>query len=184
MGLMIESTAMARACSAGFGDHGPGGSYAVRLDAANHLRWHIRDDDGEHDYRTEPGTSWWRRAGVRLLLENHPQGLLARAETIDAFLAREGYDDIAVIYDVANALAAGEDAGQVYLDVTLAAAVTDIFVEGKAMHFFATPVWRDEGLRARLPVHGARNADELKGSPLRITLDVGGAGLEQTLTVV
>jgi putative cardiolipin synthase len=67
MGLMIESTAMARACSAGFGDHGPGGSYAVRLDAANHLRWHIRDDDGEHDYRTEPGTSWWRRAGVRLL---------------------------------------------------------------------------------------------------------------------
>ena len=49
------------------------------------------------------------RAGVRLLLENHPQGLLARAETIDAFLAREGYDDIAVIYDVANALAAGED---------------------------------------------------------------------------
>ena len=83
-----------------------------------------------------------------------------------------------------TALAAGEDAGQVYLDVTLAAAVTDIFVEGKAMHFFATPVWRDEGLRARLPVHGARNADELKGSPLRITLDVGGAGLEQTLTVV
>ena len=43
------------------------------------------------------------------VLHHYQQGLLARAETIDAFLAREGYDDIAVIYDVANALAAGED---------------------------------------------------------------------------
>ncbi len=47
--------------------------------------------------------------GVRLLIENHPQGLLARAETICAFLADEGYDEIGIIYDVANAAAAGED---------------------------------------------------------------------------
>lgn len=49
------------------------------------------------------------RAGVGLALENHPQGLLARADAIDAFLAAEGYDDIGIIYDVANAFAAGEE---------------------------------------------------------------------------
>lgn len=49
------------------------------------------------------------RNNVRLVLENHPQGLLADAEAIEAFLAREGYDDVKVVYDVANAFAAGED---------------------------------------------------------------------------
>ena len=48
------------------------------------------------------------RQGVKLLIENHPQGLLAQAAAIAAFLAEEGYDDVGVIYDVANALAAGE----------------------------------------------------------------------------
>lgn len=50
-----------------------------------------------------------RRAGVQLALENHPQGLLARADAIETFLAGEGYEDIEIIYDVANALAAGEN---------------------------------------------------------------------------
>jgi deoxyribonuclease-4 len=47
--------------------------------------------------------------GVRLLLENHPQGLLASAAQMQAFLASEGYADIGIIYDVANAAAIGED---------------------------------------------------------------------------
>lgn len=51
-------------------------------------------------------------AGLRLLLENHPQGLLARADRIADWLNAEGYDDIGVIYDVANALAAGEEAAE------------------------------------------------------------------------
>jgi deoxyribonuclease-4 len=49
------------------------------------------------------------RHGVHLLLENHPQGMLASAGQIEDFLAREGYDDIKVIYDVANAFAIGEE---------------------------------------------------------------------------
>jgi sugar phosphate isomerase/epimerase len=49
------------------------------------------------------------RRGVALLLENHPQGLLADAGAIDAFLSSGGYDDIQVIYDVANAFAVGEE---------------------------------------------------------------------------
>jgi len=50
-----------------------------------------------------------RRRGVGVALENHPQGLLADAETIEAFLSAEGYDDVRVVYDVANAFAIGED---------------------------------------------------------------------------
>jgi deoxyribonuclease-4 len=50
-----------------------------------------------------------RRQGVGVALENHPQGLLADAVTIRDFLDSEGYADVSVIYDVANAVAIGED---------------------------------------------------------------------------
>lgn len=48
--------------------------------------------------------------GIRLSLENHPQGLLASAAQMRSFLEQGGYDDVTVIYDVANAFAIGEDA--------------------------------------------------------------------------
>lgn len=50
-----------------------------------------------------------RRRGIGVILENHPQGLLADADTIARFLDDEGYGDVPVIYDVANAFAIGED---------------------------------------------------------------------------
>jgi sugar phosphate isomerase/epimerase len=49
------------------------------------------------------------REGVQVILENHPQGLLADAAAIASFLDGEGYRDMPVIYDVANAFAAGEN---------------------------------------------------------------------------
>ncbi|KYG18950.1 hypothetical protein SE92_00625 [Bradyrhizobium sp. AT1] len=49
------------------------------------------------------------RAGVPIILENHPQGLLASAADIVRFLDVEGYAGMPVIYDVANAVAIGED---------------------------------------------------------------------------
>lgn len=49
------------------------------------------------------------RRGIGVILENHPQGLLADAETIDQFLHKEGYNQVPVIYDVANAFAIGEN---------------------------------------------------------------------------
>jgi len=49
------------------------------------------------------------RAGVPIILENHPQGLLASAADIARFLDEEGYVDTQVIYDVANAVAIRED---------------------------------------------------------------------------
>lgn len=50
-----------------------------------------------------------QRAGIPIILENHPQGLLASATDIARFLDAEGYGDMPVIYDVANAFAIGED---------------------------------------------------------------------------
>ncbi len=49
------------------------------------------------------------RQGVQLILENHPQGLLASAAAMAGFIAAEGYSDVPVIYDVANGFAIGED---------------------------------------------------------------------------
>lgn len=49
------------------------------------------------------------RQGIGVILENHPQGLLSDAATIARFLDQEGYRDVPVIYDVANAFAIGED---------------------------------------------------------------------------
>ena len=49
------------------------------------------------------------RQGVGVILENHPQGLLSDAPTIERFLCNEGYDGVPLIYDVANAFAIGED---------------------------------------------------------------------------
>lgn len=48
-------------------------------------------------------------SGIGIILENHPQGLLADARTIADFLDAEGYASIPVIYDVANAVAINED---------------------------------------------------------------------------
>jgi deoxyribonuclease-4 len=50
-----------------------------------------------------------QRAGIPIILENHPQGLLASATDIARFLDEEGYKDTQVIYDVANAVAIRED---------------------------------------------------------------------------
>jgi len=50
-----------------------------------------------------------QRAGIPIILENHPQGLLASAADIVRFLDVEGYTEMPVIYDVANAVAINED---------------------------------------------------------------------------
>jgi sugar phosphate isomerase/epimerase len=50
------------------------------------------------------------KAGLTVLIENHPQGLLASADAIRAFIRAGGYSETGVIYDVANALAIGEPA--------------------------------------------------------------------------
>lgn len=48
------------------------------------------------------------RLGLRLVLENHPQGMAATAEEIATLLERDGDASVGVVWDVANAVAAGE----------------------------------------------------------------------------
>lgn len=50
-----------------------------------------------------------RICGLTVVLENHPQGLLADAKAIRRFLEDENLGDVGVIYDVANAVAIGEN---------------------------------------------------------------------------
>lgn len=50
-----------------------------------------------------------RDHGLTVALENHPQGLLADAAAIRRFVEEEAFGDVGVIYDVANAVAIGED---------------------------------------------------------------------------
>lgn len=85
--------------------------------------------------------------------------------------------------DVVESARAGEEEGHVFVDISLKQPATDMFVEGSSLHFFAGPLWRDEGRTARVVVHGAKAAGELHGRQLRITLDVNGGGLEQSVTV-
>jgi sugar phosphate isomerase/epimerase len=50
-----------------------------------------------------------QKRGLGVVLENHPQGLLATADQIETFLAAGRYPGVTVCYDVANAFAVGED---------------------------------------------------------------------------
>lgn len=85
--------------------------------------------------------------------------------------------------DVIGSVAAVAVGATVFIDVTLKAPARDIFIEGDPLHFFAAPAWSEPGTSARITVHGAKSADELAGRELRITLDVNGEGLEQTVRV-
>ncbi|WP_170285084.1 sugar phosphate isomerase/epimerase family protein [Microvirga aerophila] len=49
------------------------------------------------------------RAGIRVLLENHPHGVLPDAESMVRFLSDARYDSVDVLYDAANAAAINED---------------------------------------------------------------------------
>lgn len=49
------------------------------------------------------------RLDMRVILENHPLGLLPDAASIQSFLAEPGFGQVGVVYDIANALAIGED---------------------------------------------------------------------------
>ncbi|MDE2363434.1 MAG: sugar phosphate isomerase/epimerase [Hyphomicrobiales bacterium] len=77
------------------------------------------------------------RCGVRLALENHPQGLLDSAGAINEFLEDEGYADVTVIYDVANASAIGEDP---------ASGLSKLGARVKIIHLSDAPrgVWRHD----------------------------------------
>ena len=61
-------------------------------------------------------------------------------------------------------------------------AITEIFVEGNPLHYFGNPMLM-RGL-VRMDVSGAKTLDELRDTPLRITIQTRWKALEQVVTVV
>jgi len=64
MGLVISSPVLTGRVTVAFNDKVPDAAYAVHLTANGELEWTERTDEGEVVYRTEPGTSGWRRFSV------------------------------------------------------------------------------------------------------------------------
>lgn len=103
--------------------------------------------------------------------------------TRDSALLAQWQPRTPVMGDAVTGLTTDAEDGKVFVKVTLKSAARDVFIEGSPAHYFKAPLWGDSGLTARCIVRGAKSPDELRGQTLRITLDVNGGGLEQTLTV-
>jgi cardiolipin synthase C len=67
MGLVIESPVLATQIAAAFAEEIPARSYRVSLNATGRLQWVEQHEGGARVHTTEPGTTWWRRAGVALM---------------------------------------------------------------------------------------------------------------------
>jgi DsbC/DsbD-like thiol-disulfide interchange protein len=70
-----------------------------------------------------------------------------------------------------------------FLVLELRQSVSDVFVEGPDRYYFRAPDFNREAGKAWLAIDGLKNADDLKGVDLRITVDANGQGLEQHITV-
>ena len=75
-----------------------------------------------------------------------------------------------------------QQAEKINLLLETSGALHDVFVEGSPQHYFGKPHLM-RGL-AVIAVHGAKDVAEIRGLTLRFTLDDGGQGLEQFVTVV
>jgi DsbC/DsbD-like thiol-disulfide interchange protein len=83
---------------------------------------------------------------------------------------------------VTSATAAMGDDGKVMLKLSLAAAVSDVFVEGSSLHYFHAPTFT--AAEALLNVSGAKSPDQLRGTVLRVTMATAQGGVEEMVTVV
>jgi DsbC/DsbD-like thiol-disulfide interchange protein len=72
--------------------------------------------------------------------------------------------------------------GTIVIDCDMRKKADDFFVEGNPAHYFGKPTLM-RGI-ALLPVSGAKSLEDLRGTELRVTMDVRGRGLEQRVTVV
>lgn len=76
MGFVIDSPELARQMAAVFEGDVPANAYEVRLSGSGQLIWIERRDGTVLQHETEPGTSFWQRAGVRFLSVLPIEGLL------------------------------------------------------------------------------------------------------------
>jgi putative cardiolipin synthase len=67
MGLVIESPELAAQIAAAFAEEIPGRSYRVSLSKQGRLQWSEQREEGTAVFKTEPGATWLKRLGVRLM---------------------------------------------------------------------------------------------------------------------
>jgi putative cardiolipin synthase len=67
MGILIDSAALAQRIASSFETGIPERSYEVRLSDEGELYWIERRGQERVRHDTEPGTSFWQRAGVRFM---------------------------------------------------------------------------------------------------------------------
>ena len=67
LGFVIDSPVLAAAVEDAFTRQIPAQYYQVKLDAQGRLHWLEPTSDGVVRHDTEPGTTWWKRTGVRLM---------------------------------------------------------------------------------------------------------------------
>jgi putative cardiolipin synthase len=67
MGFVIDSPALAQQIADAFHSTIPANAYEVRLSDSGELYWIERQGEQLVRHDTEPGTSFWRRAGVWFL---------------------------------------------------------------------------------------------------------------------
>lgn len=73
------------------------------------------------------------------------------------------------------------EAGKPVLRLRLKEPARDIFVEADGGAYFRAPVFTGDGREAVLPIDNVDDPAKLQSAALRLTFDMGGRGLEQTL---
>lgn len=107
----------------------------------------------------------------------------ADAPAADASLVEEWTRRVPVPGMAVRSVTAIMDANTAVLVVTLTQPANDIFVESAGAAYFRKPAFSPDGLEARLVVNNVRDAAQLKGLALTLTIATGGAGIEQAVTV-
>jgi DsbC/DsbD-like thiol-disulfide interchange protein len=108
----------------------------------------------------------------------------AQADAPDQFLLSQWHALVPVLVmkgPVTKAIAKQEDSG-VFVAFETTQPIKRIFVEGNPTHYFSGPVLVDA--RLRMKVMGAKSVDEVRATPLRITMQTDTKVLEQIVHVV
>ena len=109
--------------------------------------------------------------------------LLTSASTPDTGMVDGWIEQVPVPGTAVRAVNAAMDSKVTVLVVKLIRPVDDIFVESTSSAYFRKPVLSPDGLEARLVADNVKDAAQLVGLSLHLTIAADGSGIEQTVTV-
>lgn len=98
-------------------------------------------------------------------------------------LVEQWMSKVPVPGEIATAADVVADGDGLSLRLSLAGEADDIFVEAEGSAYFRAPEFSGDGRRARLRIDNVSDVATLRGASLRLTADMAGKGLEQTVTL-